>query len=40
MQKKFIKKKLRLLKKNKNKKTLLELREAYNMLLEIDEDNF
>jgi tetratricopeptide (TPR) repeat protein len=38
--KEIYKKGIEIAQKSKNKKTLLELQEAYNMLLEIDEDNF
>ncbi|MFT6731769.1 MAG: tetratricopeptide (TPR) repeat protein [Glaciecola sp.] len=34
------KKGIKIEKNNKNKKTLLELQEAYNMLMEIDEDEY
>jgi tetratricopeptide (TPR) repeat protein len=34
------KKGIKIAQKSENKKTLLELQEAYNMLIEIDEDDF
>jgi tetratricopeptide (TPR) repeat protein len=34
------KKGIKIAQKSENKKTLLELQEAYNMLMEIDEDDF
>jgi tetratricopeptide (TPR) repeat protein len=37
---KIYKKGIKIAQKSENKKTLLELQEAYNMLIEIDEDGF
>jgi tetratricopeptide (TPR) repeat protein len=38
--KEIYKKGIKIAQKSENKKTLLELQEAYNMLIEIDEDDF
>jgi Tfp pilus assembly protein PilF len=38
--KEIYKKGIKIAQKSENKKTLLELQEAYNMLMEIDEDDF